>query len=313
MARSSRRKNRTHPVPVLTESFLRHLRAENASPNTIMSYRDSIKQFVQFLSEQNLPVTAREIEKKHVELFIEDLLSKRAPATAHNRYRGVRQFFKWALEEGEIKTSPMTGMSPPRLPETLVPVLSEKNLEALLNACSGSSFDDRRDMALISLFISTGARKSEISELRYSDSDPDLSDINLETSQALLRGKGDRDRITDLTPRSVRALDRYLRIRSSHRDADLPWLWLGKQGLLSSGGCAKAVQRRAEAAGLGKIHLHQLRHTYAHFWMLDGGGEDSLMRNMGWKTREMLSRYAASAGTERALAANRKVGLGARF
>jgi site-specific recombinase XerD len=293
MARSSRQKNRTHPVPVLTVSFLRHLRAENASPNTIMSYRDSIKQFVQFLSEQNLPVTAGEIEKKHVELFIEDLLSKRAPATAHNRYRGVRQFFKWALEEGEIKTSPMTGMSPPRLPETLVPVLSEKNLEALLNACSGSSFDDRRDMALISMFISTGARKSEISELRY--------------------GKGDRDRIADLTPRSVRALDRYLRIRSSHRDADLPWLWLGKQGLLSSGGCAKAVQRRAEAAGLGKIHLHQLRHTYAHFWMLDGGGEDSLMRNMGWKTREMLSRYAASAGTERALAANRKVGLGARF
>jgi integrase len=66
-------------------------------------------------------------------------------------------------------------------------------------------------------------------------------------------------------------------------------------------------------AGLGKIHVHQLRHSYAHAWLRDGGSEESLMRHLGWKSREMLSRYAASAGEERARALNRRVGLGARF
>lgn len=60
------------------------------------------------------------------------------------------------------------------------------------------------------------------------------------------------------------------------------------------------------------IHPHQLRHSFAHAWLSEGGAEGDLMRITGWKSREMLSRYAASTGAERAAAAHAKLGLGGR-
>ena len=68
------------------------------------------------------------------------------------------------------------------------------------------------------------------------------------------------------------------------------------------------IRRRSKQA-LGKqIHAHQFRHTTAHNWLIKGGTETDLMRNMGWN--QMLFRYGASAGQERALAASRKLALG---
>jgi hypothetical protein len=47
------------------------------------------------------------------------------------------------------------------------------------------------------------------------------------------------------------------------------------------------------------------RHTFAHGWLSDGGGESDLMRLTGWRSRSMLERYGASAAVERAVGAHR--------
>jgi integrase/recombinase XerC len=293
---------------LLRESWILHLKSRNMSDKTIRIYGHASQQFLEHLDQQTEPVPLPELRREHVEAFLTTYAETRAPATVSLTYRALQQWFAWLLDEGEIDADPTARMQGPIVPEKPVPVLTDDQLRALLATCAGRTMVARRDNAILRLFIDSGPRLSELAML-------EVADLHLQQLHCRVLGKGRRERLLPFGARTAEALDRYLRIRNTDRQAALPGLWLGEKGKgpMTPNGVYQMIRRRGVAAGIPDLHPHQFRHTSAHRWLVEGGNEGDLMQIAGWRSRTMLQRYASSAAGERARDAHRKLGIADRL
>ena len=93
----------------LIASWRRHLVAGRMSPRTIQTYTIAVSQLAAFLAAQGMPTSPASITREHVEAFITDLLARRKPATAHNRYRGCQSFFGWFSKRARFPRARWSG------------------------------------------------------------------------------------------------------------------------------------------------------------------------------------------------------------
>ena len=288
-------------------SFARHRRAENMSPHTLTAYSAAATQLRDFLQSRGAATAPADIRREAVQDFIDHVRDTRSAATAATRYWGLRAFFAWLVDEGELDRSPLDRVKPPAIEERPPDVLSDEDVVALLRACGGRTFEDRRDAALIRFMLDAGVRVGELAGMT-------VDRLDLDDGRTRVMGKGRRERDVYFGPKTARDLDRYLRLRVAHRYVDLQALWLGLKGALTTSGVGQLLKQRAAQAGLDptRIHAHLFRHTFAHAWKAAGGSEEDLMTLGGWRSSTVMRRYGASAASVRAREAHRRLAPGDR-
>lgn len=288
----------------LLTSWELSLRAERKSPQTLKSYGDGVRRFLDWCAAES---RSPALDRATVTAFVVALLDADAqPSTARSRQLAVRRFSAWLAEEGEITADELASLKAPRLDQKVVEPLTEDQLRALLAACTGTDpLRDRRDAALLRFMLETGCRAGEVVALR-------LPDLDLVGGIAIVRrGKGGKGRSVPFGPQTGKALDRYLRARRGHRLAGTDALWLGNRGKsFSYDALHKTLAMRAERAGIAGFHPHRLRHTAAHRWLAAGGSEGGLMAVAGWTRPDMLVRYTRAQSEQRAAREARMLDLG---
>jgi len=284
----------------LSASFARHLRAEGKAPRTGVLYGQSVRMFSTYLETLGRPATLDELTRSAIREWLATLAEVNAPGTIRTRWKGLHRFCGWLVAEGELTAHPMTGLSAPLSPPLPVPVLTDAELTALIKACQGTTFRDRRDEAVIRLLLDCGMRVSELTGLT-------VEGVDLDREMALVTGKGNKIRPVYFSARTSRTLDRYLRERRKHRWASEKAFLLGERGPFTPDGVREVLKVRGAAAGIkDRLHPHRFRHTFAHDFLISGGQERDLKRLAGWTSDVMLERYGASAADVRAKeAANR--------
>jgi site-specific recombinase XerD len=290
-------------LSVFVPYFVRSLRARRLSGRTIDSYDRSCRLFIDWLILNGQPTEATKITRAIVESYIVEQIEAHKPATACARYNALAQLFGWLAEEDIILESPMVKMRRPKVPIPVTRVLQPDDLKKLLATAPAKSKDflDVRDRCIILLFGDTGLRLSELAGLK-------LTDVDRDTCRLQIVGKGDKTRTVAYGVTTATALDRYWLARSQQKYADLDRLWITRQGYATTSAIYRVIANRARIAGLGEVHPHQLRHSWAHAELASGASEGDVMALGGWSNRKMLERYGHEQAANRALAAYRRNG-----
>lgn len=290
-------------LPSLLSSWELSLRAERKSPQTVKAYGDGVRAYLRWCTLNDRPAV---LDRGQLAEFVDALLEAGAqPATARSRQLGVRRFSAWLVKEGEADADPLLGVKAPKLDTKVTEPLTDDQLKAMLKTCRGRDLRERRDEALIRFMVETGTRAGEVVALQ-------VPDVDLAAGTAVVRrGKGGTGRVVPFGAQTAQSIDRYLRVRRTHRLASTPALWLGDRGKdFTYDGLHKSLKMRAAMAGIDGFHPHLLRHTAAHRWLRAGGSESGLMAVAGWTRPDMLMRYTKAQASARAADEARTLNLG---
>ncbi len=277
------------------------LRAErNAADNTVAAYTRDLVDLQRHLAGSGRAADAA-TEDDLKRYFGRLARAGMTPRTVARRLSALRQFYKFAIAEGWRQDDPTAALDPPRLGRPLPKVLSESEVQKLLDVAGAIAGPEGKRLTLmLELVYGTGLRVSELVGLP-------LAAVMRDTRFIVVRGKGRKERMIPLGEPAADALRDYLEVRAhflrkDKKGAKLPSTWLfpstGADGHLTRRRFGQLLKLMAPAAGIARERLspHVLRHAFASHLLDHGADLRSVQKMLGHADIATTEIYTHVAG-----------------
>jgi site-specific recombinase XerD len=270
----------------LVEIYITTKRIEAKSPQTLIWYRNRLKVYSAFLGptpplKHLTLVTAREfighLQTRTTRYESHPLTPTRqgglSPATVHGYVRTLKAFSHWLCDEGFIPVDVLQKLKRPKVPQTLIEVLSDQEVDRILSDVNQNCVIGARMYAIFMLLLDTGIRADELCTLT-------LENTNIEQNFIKVFGKGSKERRVNFGGSTKKALMRYITLWRPQTEAKT--LFLTNEGTpLTYSALAQIIQRTGRRQGIPRLHLHLFRHTFAVRFLTNGGDLITLKTLMG--------------------------------
>jgi len=209
------KKNKSTTLAIALRAFFQNFlpRLKGVSPNTVHSYRDSLKLMLIFLARYNGSVDSLrfdDIDVNKIIAFLEHLESERGnmSGTRNIRLAAIHSFFRYvacSYPEYIHLSQQILNIPFKRMQTRTIEYLEYEELNAVIEGISNSKRDGRRDYALLVLMFNTGARVQEVVDLK-------ASDLHLSVPFSVrIFGKGRKERICPIWTKTAHVLQEYIK------------------------------------------------------------------------------------------------------
>ncbi|MCL6511178.1 MAG: tyrosine-type recombinase/integrase [Anaerolineae bacterium] len=201
-------------------AYARHLERRPISDNTRKAFWGDVNLFAHFLTSGDRPAPPlKAITSEHVRAFIaheENRKNANSPKSIERRLTSLKVFFRWLHQSGHIAVDPAEGVPYKPLVDPLPEYLTEAQAMAVLEAArkiSEGMRHDTRPLAIISLVLETGIKKSECLRLTRDDLDRSARRVWIRYDKKHLKFK---ERQLLISEECLRALDMHLQRYQPH-------------------------------------------------------------------------------------------------
>lgn len=267
---------RRSPDLLALEAYLDALVAERGlSQNTLLAYRRDLVRLHDDLEEHGIPLSKATTPalQAHLRRLRKQGLSPRSTARALATLRG---FYRHLVEIRQRDDNPSVPLEAPKTWRQLPKVLSETQVEALLDAPDLSTELGIRDKAMIELLYASGLRVSELVNLT-------LGELRLDQGFLLVFGKGSKERLVPVGERAEIWLRQYLaEVRPSRTRGRHDVVFVNHRGApMTRQGFWKILRGHALAMGIPNVSPHVLRHSFASHLLEHGADLRAVQMMLG--------------------------------
>jgi integrase/recombinase XerD len=241
-----------------TSDYFEYLQFERGlSKNTIVAYQRDLQKFHDVCKKSPIESGPEEISA-----LLSNMHKTGQSARSQSRMlSSLRGFYNWAQEEKYITQNPILLFENPRQNRTIPVVLSEKEVQRILDVIPMNEQFSTRDKAIIELLYACGLRVSEACELK-------LSLLRIKDGYIIVTGKGNKQRLVPIHEEAIKYLELYLEherpnTKPKTNDSDTVFL-SNRGGSLTRQSIFMKLKRFAALAGIKKnISPHTMRHSFA--------------------------------------------------